>query len=425
MQGCAHLRGNRRLVKSVLFVSIAFPPKFDSEGLQVAKYVKYLKTACQDRFALDVVTSSVPTLNMPYDDTLRGAATGFRQVIELPILENKYTNYLLRRLWPTLAWSPDSKFTFHWQWRRVVSNLEQSPDLIYSRSFPASSAIMARKLKRHYNVPWIMHLSDPWADSPHVDYSGGARELNQRLEHECFEGADVICLTSQKTIEYYQSKYPKFRDKFEFYPNVYDPEDIPETRISKSIPNKKVRFVHTGGLAGSRTPEPFLLAVSQLPIETRNKMEVVFAGHADRANREVLQRYSPDYVTYLGPLDTYQEALALQRTADILILIDFPVDNPDIRVYFLSKLLDYHITGKPILAITDKNSECQDFIESERGDAIDRHDVNEIRQCLLDIVEDRIPSNSEYLAPRPIRPEYSAMENAIRLRELFSKLSNS
>lgn len=412
-------------MKSVLFVSIAFPPKFDSEGLQVAKYVKYLKPACQSLLALDVVTSGVPTLNMPYDKTLEKEAQGFRQVIELPILESRYTNYFLRHLWPTLAWSPDSKFTFHWQWRRVVSQLQQAPDLIYSRSFPASSAMMALKLKRHYKVPWVLHLSDPWADSPHVEYTGGARSLNQRLEEECFEAADVICLTSQKTIEYYQKKYPHLEKRFEFYPNVYDPDDIPEEHSSRKFPGEKIRFVHTGGLAGSRTPEPFLMALSQLPLETRKKMEVVFAGHADRVNREVLQHYSPEYLSYLGPLDTYQEAIALQRTADVLVLIDFPVDDPNIRVYFLSKLLDYHITGKPVLAITDKNSECQSFISKERGDAIDRHDIDKIKQCLLDIIETRIPSKSDYLDPRPVRQEYSAAFNANRLARLFQELTDS
>ena len=408
-------------MKSVLFVSIAFPPKFDSEGLQVAKYVTYLKPACRGHFHLDVVPSAIPTLNMPFDPALQAAAGGFRQVVALPLFENRYTNYLLRRLWPGLAWSPDSKFAFHWQWRRVVKQLGYPPDLIYSRSFPASSAIMAMKLKKFYGVPWIMHLSDPWADSPHIDYSGRARQFNQVLERRCFETADAVCLTSRRTMEYFAAKYPDLRKRLEFYPNVYDPIDIPDRTPVAPPTNRKIRLVHTGGLAGSRTPEPFLRAVADLPDKAKARLDIVLAGHVDRANREVLRKWALDCVTYLGPLESYKDALALQQTADVLVQIDFPVDNPDLRVYFLSKLLDYQITGKPILAITDIGSECEAFIRSERGNAIDRHNVTGIRDYLLDLVERRVVEDQDYFALRPLRTEYDARFNAHRLVGLFQE----
>ena len=85
-------------MKSILFVSIAFPPKFDAEGLQVAKYLKYLLREGGGHFDIDVVTSRMPTLNMSYDPSLESASIGIRQRIELPIFENKYSNFILALL---------------------------------------------------------------------------------------------------------------------------------------------------------------------------------------------------------------------------------------------------------------------------------------------------------------------------------------
>ena len=120
---------------SILFVSIAFPPKSDAEGLQVAKYLKYLLRNAKGQFDVDVVTSKLPTLNMSYDASLEPSAIGVRQRIELPIFENKYSNFALEKIAPWVIHSPDSKFSFHWQSAKVPKSLDVLPTLIYSRSF--------------------------------------------------------------------------------------------------------------------------------------------------------------------------------------------------------------------------------------------------------------------------------------------------
>lgn len=410
-------------MRSVLTVSIAFPPKFDSEGLQVAKYYEYLGQACEGHLNLDVVTSAIPTLNMHYDPALESATKGIRQTIPIRVFENKYTNYLLRRFWPTLAFSPDSKFTFHWQWRSVIRRLREKPSLIYSRSFPASSAIMALKLKRYYRVPWVMHLSDPWADDHDAAYRGKAQALNHKLERTVFEEADVISLTSHKTIEFYRKKYPELNKRYEFFPNVYDPVDIPERKAPTSPQGRRLRLVHTGGLAGTRTPAPFLNALDQLSESAQNQLEVIFAGWVDRESRKIIERTKASCFRYLGPLDSYKDAIELQQSADVLVLIDFPVAKPDLRVYFLSKLLDYQITGKPILGITDKGSECQNFIESERGHCFERSNVQGIRKYLEWLIEIKDQEDSSFFELRPLRTEYDASINANRLAQLFDELT--
>ena len=409
-------------MKSVLTVSIAFPPKFDSEGLVVSKYFKYLIPACQGRYALDVVTSAIPTLNMHYDPALEGSADGIRQEVAIPIYENKYVNYILRRVWPTLVFNPDSKFTFHWQWRRVVRQLKHKPDLIYSRAFPSSSTLMAQKLKRYYKVPWILHLSDLWADCPDSDYRGGAQAHNEKLERSAFAEADIISVTSHSTADFFRRKYPEMADRVVFYPNVYDPVDVVEPTRPAPTKNRKLRIVHTGGLGGTRNPEPFMKALASLSEESQSELEVIFAGWVDRESTRIIKKYECPCFTYLGPLESYKDAVELQRTADVLLLVDFPVAVPEHRVYFLSKLLDYQITGRPILGITDAGSECQRFIESEGGHCFERSDVEGIKKYLEWLIEIKKEDEPKYFELRPLQTEYDAKYNAERLANLFDQV---
>lgn len=409
-------------MKSILTISIAFPPKFDSEGLVVSKYFKYLFPASKGKFAHDVVTSAMPTLNMHYDPALEGAADGVRQIVEIPIYENKYINYVLRRLWPTFVFNPDSKYTFHWQWRSVIRQLRTPPDLLYSRAFPSSSTLMAQKLKRYYNVPWILHLSDLWADCPDSGYRGGAQKHNEKLERSAFAEADVITVTSNSTIRFFQTKYPELADRILLYPNVYDPEDAYEPKAPPPFNQRKLRIVHTGGLAGTRNPEPFMKALANLHPDIQQRLEVIFAGWVDRESRRIIERYDCDCFTYLGPFESYKQAVELQRTADVLLLIDFPVENPEHRVYFLSKLLDYQLSGRPILGVTDAGSECQNVIEHWGGHCFERWDSAGIASHLQWLVGLMERENSDYFAVRPLREKFDAKYNAERLVSLFENI---
>ena len=409
-------------MKSILFVSIAFPPKFDSEGLQVARYFKYLSKFAKGNFVIDVVTSASPTLYMTYDKSLEDANQGYRQKIEIKIFENRYLNFLLRKFNPAWILRPDSKHTFFRQWKKVVNQLKEPPSLIYSRSNPWSSAVMALKLKEYYGVPWVMHLSDPWSDSPVNSLRGKVKEINEDYEQLCFKHADYISLTSHQTIAFYRSKYPQYVDKFIYFPNVYDSDDI-LPKASTPI-SSKLKLVYTGGLAGNRSPEPFLKAVDCLPESKRERIEIVFSGIADRANKALFKKYLQSCISYIGPLATYKDAISLQQDADVLLLVDFPISQRNLRMYFLSKLLDYMIARKYIIAITGEGSVCWSIINGKMGRCFEESDYKNLANHLIMLVEEK-ERYSDIFNIDEINPEYDAAMNSERLKRLFIDLINS
>lgn len=410
-------------MKRLLFVSVSFPPKADSEALQVAKYFHYLQR--HGDLKIDVVTSKIPTLYMPYDKDLEPYASGADQLISVPLKENRYINYLRNKLGLGETVFPDVKESFHLQANQVLKKLKHKPDLIYSRADPLSSAIMGYKLKKALQVPWIMHLSDPWADCPLKNMSRSYYERNNKWEYECFKEADIITLTALKQIQFYKEKYPEFADKLRFYPNVYERLSSGDGNTQNEPDHSKLRIVYTGGLAYPRTVEPFLKALSGLRNRgdrDLSKLEVVFAGPVDSFNRGIFKKFALPFVKWLGNV-SFQEIVRVQQSAHYLLCIDFPIFDPSKAMFFLSKLLGYMVVEKRILALTTKGSEVDRVVDEVQGDACDQRDLFAIQQCILNALDAFEAGNFEYFKAAPPPQIYEAIYNADRLYKEISELT--
>jgi len=402
---------------NVLFVSIAFPPKLDPECLQTAKYFKYL---VRDKsLNIDVVTSPDKTLFMPVDENLQKYAKGYRQIIKVPFFENKYVNFLLRKIDSEILQYPDSKYRFAKKWASVLTQLDNIPDVIYSRSSPLSSTVMAYNIQQQLKIPWVLHLSDPWTIDPDHFY-GKSRKWNEEMEQKCFEDASVLSFTSMKTIELYQEKYPALAHKMRFFPNVFDIDD--SRNISYKL-KSKIKVVFTGGLVGNRSPIAFfnaILFLYQKYPEIVSDYEFIFAGALDRRNKAYFEQNIPS-VKHIGQLN-YSEALNLQAEADMLLLIDTPFENQDQALFFPSKLLDYMLMKKRIIALTDKNGTSWDFINGKIGECFVHNDTESIAEALKAAWYKWKVQDENYFIHENIDMNYSAEYNAKQLARLFHKL---
>ncbi|MCF6352998.1 MAG: hypothetical protein L3J06_08310, partial [Cyclobacteriaceae bacterium] len=360
---------------------------------------------------------------MPKDATLTNFSGSIRQLIEVKIWENKYISYLLRKLSLNYLQFPDSKHSFHNQWKSTIKKLQNKPDIIYSRAYPLSSAIMACKLKRHFNIPWILHLSDPWAESPLHSYSTKELENHNRWEKKCFDAASYVTFTSTGTIQLYINKYPNWASKFKLFPNVYEAA----TQTQKAAMEfTKLRFVYTGGLAGDRSPEPILKAIKLIKDSNAGLLsncEFIFAGDIDKKNKRVFDAYQINPVKHIGSV-SYQKSMQLQQSAHVLLVIDSPISDASKSIFFPSKLLDYLATGNRMLAITTPNSTTQKFIQTHiLGNSIMPTNIEEIKAHLLECIKQFKDRNTAYFKINKLVKEYEAQFNAERLIHLFDEIS--
>lgn len=406
----------------VLFISVAFPPKSDPEALQTAKYFHYLQK--HRDLKIDVLTSTAPTLNMPYDKDLEPYSVGADQRIFIKLKENRYFNAVMYRLGLHKVFFPDLKFSFHRQYKKVLSELKEKPDIIYSRSFPLSSAIMAYKLQKALGAPWILHLSDPWADCATHNRNGRDFQQHNEWERECFDKATVIALTSYPTIEFYKRKYPEYGDKFAFFPNVFENSRSEHDPLVLK-PAGKFRMVYTGGLGVPRSPRfilrPLQFLCKEFP-DIANDMEVILAGEADAVGRDELKRYHVPIVTYLGKI-SFTQALELQKSANYLVAIDDPTTEVARAMLFLSKLLDYMVAGKRILAITTAGSATDQVVKELNGDSFPHDDVEGITNAIVKAYNAHRKSDLEYLTLDEPPQKYEASYNADRLYDLIFKIA--
>lgn len=410
---------------NVLFVSISFPPKSDAECLQAAKYFHYLQQ--DSSFGIEVITSQIPTLYMKYDAKLEPYAKGFKHQIAVPIHESRWLNKLRNIFKISETVFPDSKSSFHKQSRNIVSQIQHTPDVIYSRSYPLSSTILAYKLQRHYSVPWIMHLSDPWADAPLHNWSERYKRKHRHWERKCIEQANYVCLTSAATVSFYRKNYPHLKDKFLLFPNVYEKK----SRDNEHYPNLnnlfqpgKLTIVYTGGMAGERSPiyllRPLQELLKEYP-EIEKNISVIFAGEADRVNRIIFEQSRLTFVHYLGKV-SFTEAQFLQEQADLLLVIDNPIALPEMAMFFPSKLLDYIVAQKRILAITTKGSATDIVMQDLKGESFAHQEIEQIKNAILSAISRHAAGDSDYFRSDILPLKYEAKFNADRLGALIKSL---
>jgi len=403
----------------VLLVSISAPPKNSPESLQTGRYLKYLSR----KHSVTLLTTDPTGGWEPEDQSLLKYLKNVHQIISLYSLPSRLISFL-KKIKPDVL-LPDEGMYFFWQSRTAIKKIKEKPSIIFSRSAPYSSAIMAKKLAKHWNVPWVMHLSDLWVDSPFFTFSGTTRKKHERLEWECFEQAKIVTLTSQKTIEFYKNKYPQWAHKFRFLPNVFDGEDWNQMPLNTT---GKIRFVFTGRLYGTRNIHRLLDAFEKVAVsfpQVEENCEILLAGFFDNENIQRIRRSSLSCVKYLGSLSS-DKALQLQQGAHVLISIDSLESDPRYDVFFPSKLLDYIASNRIIIALTNKQSTTYDVVEGKFGKCFYPENMHDLPAEITALVKDFTNGSFKSLVPNSKEiSQFEAATNTIELEKILLDTSRA
>jgi glycosyltransferase involved in cell wall biosynthesis len=210
-----------------------------------------------------------------------------------------------------------------------------------------------------------------------------------------------------------------------FVPNGWDP-DLAEGLDDVSLPEfdgERVLLVHTGKLSGGwgRDPAPLLEALRRLQAEspeTAERLQLVLAGRLDRDERELIESFAlGDLVRHVGELSRPQ-SLALQRRADVLVLIT----APSLVWELPGKFFEYIGAHRPVLALAAGN-ECERLVhETNTGITVRPDDVDAIARALRVVASGEVfrgfaPHRLEqFTYPAPAEAFLEAMESAILRR---------
>jgi glycosyltransferase involved in cell wall biosynthesis len=289
----------------------------------------------------------------------------------------------LGQLYRSLAFFPDRQVG----WGRYLvpalrSELrDHRPDVVLVSGPPFSSFLWTSHAAKRFGIPWIAEFRDRWSDDSYTEIPGWRRPIDRWLEQRVLATAAGIVTVSQPWAQAYATKY---RVPVRTVMNGYDPKDFAgaEDRPQPELP---LRIVHVGTIyRHRRDPTALLDAVAGRfgPQEVR----LVFCGQYPNWVRDLASRRNMlAQVEFLPPVP-YQEALRLQSSADVLLLLQWNAPGETGNVP--GKLFEYFATGRPILGLGPEAGIPAQLIR-ERAAGVFSNDPQRLAAQIADWVEEK------------------------------------
>lgn len=236
--------------------------------------------------------------------------------------------------------------------RRMVA--EHEPEAVITSSPPGIIHMLGRWVQARHGLPWVACFRDPWVTN-RLHRSSSCRErIDLRLERMVMNRANQLVANTPRNLEGWQRAYGANAQKMTMITNGFDPERFGQP-LDPGPPRERLTILHAGELYAGRDPRPFLDAVQQLHAE-QLPIDAEFLGRSTEQSlnlsREIEQRGLEDAVKQSGHV-SYDTSLQRMMRADILLLFQTPGNHVGIP----AKLYEYLGAGRPILAISESDSD--------------------------------------------------------------------
>ncbi|HSE91088.1 MAG TPA: glycosyltransferase [Candidatus Binatia bacterium] len=406
-------------MNKVLVISYHFPPTGGSKTRRMLKFLKYLSEFSWTPVVLTVRQGQIFSFDPSLLEQIPGDVRVYRT--RAPLTANSATRSSSahkkqdpapRRglwFWPSLSgkifnlgknWIavPDRFVT--WLPYAVFKGLSvirnDNVSVIYSTAPPFSNHLVAALLKGCTQRPLVVDFRDAWIANPARERKYGRirQAVESLLEKIVIKSADVVVTTTDGITADFRSRYASERPgKFITLPNGFDRDEFQDREASKrTLPNKnKMSIVHTGYLLMERSPKPFLQALRRLLDERpglESEMETHFIGESNtfldgKKLIDYIDEYDLHRVVKLTGHVSRGEATQHQTCADLLLLIIGTVPKEQVMTYGVaSKVFDYMMAQKYVLAIADEGPVWELVKKTKIGEVLPPSNIEGIKQCL-------------------------------------------
>ncbi|WP_026380419.1 glycosyltransferase [Afifella pfennigii] len=382
--------------KRLIAVSWAMPPALYPRSIQVVRLLKGLSKLGWQSVVVTPRLADLPKTDI-LDLTLRDLNAGYYTpfLVDFGNLDQEPSHPLVR-FWSRLKGAkPDEDEIWASRAAEAVRNadLVDGCDVLVTFAQPWRDHLVGLKLRRwRRGIPWIAHFSDPWVDNPYVSgLSKESRQLQARREAAVVRQADLLLFTNEYAADLVMRKYPPaLRRKARVLPHAID-SDL-RTLVEEGQPaeamKRPLRLAYVGQLfPGRRTPNVLLRALSMLRQKTELAGRIELQVVGERSGAEEAETLAADLglgdIVVFASRMSYLDSLREMSKADVLVLIDAPAET---NVFFPSKLVDYMMMEKPILALTPQRGASADIVRELGYEVLDPNDpisvVNALSQAL-------------------------------------------
>lgn len=292
----------------------------------------------------------------------------------------------------------------------LFNRLDKEEDyrVLYSRVMPANGHMAALLVKIfHPRLKWVAYFSDPIWNSPFIRFPFPWRNNNTHRPNYwlmklfgipakiAMKKCDMLIFNNERLAKYVTGKhYTEYEKKICIIP--YENEDVNIRPPRK--PDGTFVLAHVGQIYGNRSLKNIVEAVEMLKREQPKLFShLIFrqVGFICQAELKRIRRSTAVSAFKILGQVPYEESIEEMYRADCLLTIDPEFDDPRKNIYIPAKIFDYMSTGRPIIAIAERDSATGDMIANTEIVRIEP-DSREIYSVLKTYIENSINGKIPY-----------------------------
>ena len=304
--------------------------------------------------------------------------------------------------------------------RYLKHYLKEHPvDAIISTGPPHSMHLIALKLKKQFDVPWIADFRDPWTEIDFYDelhLTRWADRKQHKLERQVLTQADEVVTVSwnwAKGLERLGNRDVQVIQNG--YDWVFNPTE------EKPTLSEAFTLTHLGVIGPARNAPTLWQALRELKEEIEGfgkSLKIRLVGQVDQSVVQNLDTCGLTENTELITHVPHDEVKRIQDTTQILLLL---VNNaPNAKGILTGKLYEYLASGRPILAIGPEDGDAARLLkETQAGFIVDFEDKDKMKKVIRALyqkyLEGGLPPNEtkeiERYSRKALAGEYAALLN--------------
>lgn len=255
-------------------------------------------------------------------------------------------------------------------------------DAIVSTGPPHTTHMIALKVIKKINIPWLSDFRDPWTN---IDFyhklklTKWADKKHKRLENKVLNSANKTITVSWSWAEDF---YKISGIKPTVITNGYDSADF--INAGKVNLDKKFTITHAGSLNDDRNPHSLWKVLSQLCEEDADfyqNLEIKFIGQVSQETIAELTSYGlNDKLNRIDNLPHNQVIEHIIRSQLLLLPLN---DTPNIDGVIPGKLFEYIGAQRPILCIGKVDGDAAKIINNTNTGRVSGFlDVNSLKESI-------------------------------------------
>ena len=314
-------------------------------------------------------------------------------------------------------------------------------EVVYTASLPCYTTRVGVALKqKNPNIRWIASFSDPINHSPYK-YDTETIKSYYPIQRECFfiychyyfvdkdeanafELADLLLFICEEQRDFMIQQYMKYfhriteeeiRKKCVIVPLSYIPEwnkPVETAETTKREEDKTFVLAHFGRIYGLRIIKEFIYALAEFLKEYPHvKVLVEQYGEFRSSDRKLIRKLGLEKQFIIHDKYSYDEGYQKMGEADAVLLFDTIMPETEIQPYLPSKVLEYSLLKKNVLAVTTSTSPTYRIMK-QTDSVVCRYDRNEIKDGLKAILIEGRKSILDY-----------SIENRVAVAELQNRIA--